>query len=477
MTAYTQEQIAQALMINYKSEIVSNIDRERKPSHQGAISLFNIQGITRNARLHMVYLPREGELIEYQLAPVRVHNSVSNVPSYRNRVQYVQVSMDNKASITDDGRKVVRNSNPYLFGTIFMSKTLQGPSGKIYNNMYNCIEITGFLRLAPVPSQHNNAQLVAAYNKASEDIRKAHAAVKASSQLQGTDLATNQVYRATMEKLYAKYQEDMKALIKAGHVQLTQVYNADDGTIKPTFQLDSEHSDDNPYLDATSMLKNHISYMPTLNIFFGFATINSNASVDDINGDLTTGLRTLGKEDENTEVVSTRAKRQEATRLATISDSFGNQTSLLLRRQDQGYINPRNTNQQGLAEIFNNATANNESVFFRGKYLPVVATKDVGGNANGILRGTIVLDEYTKQQTMSLSSSIEGDVNVFDSLTLDNASEMIGGLDFTSESTDNSEDSMMIDSEDNMMQDDTPVISTPSKNQPKSSGNTNKVIL
>ena len=96
---FTPAQIAQALMINYQSELVSNIDRERSPAHFTVQQLFVLRGETRMSRLHMVYLPKDGELMQYDLAPLRIHNSVSNVLAYRNRLQYIQVSMDNLSLI------------------------------------------------------------------------------------------------------------------------------------------------------------------------------------------------------------------------------------------------------------------------------------------------------------------------------------------------------------------------------------------
>lgn len=430
---YTQEQIAQALMINYKADIVSNIDRERHPSHLLDIQLFAIKGITRFALLHMVYLPREGELVTFNLVALRVHNSVSNVPSYRNRVQYIQVSMDNKAVQTDDKRMIVRNQNPYMFSKVFMPSELTGPSGRVYKNPFNCVDVSGFLRLAPVPAQHNSAAHIKAFNDASLEIRTVHEKLKADALAKGTDLGSNTVYRTAIEKLYAKYQENMKALIMSGHAELSQVLNVDDSSLIPAFKLDSAEESDNPFLNAVGHLRDGISYMPTKNVFFGYARVNSAAVTDDVNTNLSTGLRTLGKDDDTTEESTSRAKRHEATRLATINDSFGNGSTILVRRQDQGYVNPKNTNQLGLAEIFNNATQNNEGLFIRGSYLPVVASKDVGGNANGILRGTVVVNEYTKQQSMSLSSSVEGGTNAFDDINLDNAAELIGGAEFTAE--------------------------------------------
>lgn len=433
MTQVTQEQIAQALMINYKADIIANIDRERHPSHELGLQLFAIDGVSRYAKLHMVYLPREGELVSFCLVALRVHHSVSNVQSYRNRVQYIQVSMDNKATTTDDGRKVIQNQNPYLFNDVFMPLTAVGTDGKTYNNPFNCVDVTGFLRLAPVPAVYNSGPHIEAYNKASEKIRSVHEQLKAQAIASGTDLGSNATYRAAIEKLYAEYQENMKALIADGTVQLAQVLNVADSSLIPAYKLDSSQTNNNPFLNAVGHLSNGISYMPTVNSFFGFARINSSATVDDINPQLTTGLRTLGKDDETTEESTSRAKRQEATRLAVINDSFGNGSSILVRRQDQGYVNPRNTNQLGLAEIFNNATQNDEGLFIRGTYLPIVATKDVGGNSNGILRGTVVIDEYTKQQSMSLSTSSSISSNAFENVSLDNVSELVGGTTFTAE--------------------------------------------
>lgn len=442
---YTQEQIAQALMINYRSDIVSNIDRERTPSHLQDIQLFAIDGITRFARLHMVYLPREGELIEFALIPMRIHNPVSNVPAYRNRVQYIQVSMDTKETMNDEQRMIIRNSNPFILNEVFLPLKKLGKDGVEYNNPYNCLDVTGFFRLAPVPAQYNNASLIQAFNKCSENIRIVHSRLKEEYKTKGIDLSTNIKYREAMDKLYAKYQEDIKSLLASGHVQIAQVINVDDSSLIPGFKLDSSKSSNNPYLDAVGMLQTGISYMPVKNVFFGFAKVNSDATSDDLNSKITTGLRELGRNsDVSEEATNTKAKRNEATRLATINDTFGNSSTILLRRQDQGYINPKNTNQLGLAEIFNNATENNESLFIRGTYLPLVAAEDTGGNTNGILRGTVVISEYTKQQSVSLSSTSEASTSVFNEVNSDNISELVGGLDFSTTSSELQEETSML---------------------------------
>ena len=431
---FTPAQIAQALMINYQSELVSNIDRERSPAHFTVQQLFVLRGETRMSRLHMVYLPKDGELMQYDLAPLRIHNSVSNVLAYRNRLQYIQVSMDNKAVVNDDNRKIVRNSNPFKFDELMASKKTSA-NGNVFNNPYNSAIVTGLLRLAPIPAVHADPKVIAQYNQCSAKIRQVHAALKADADTKGIDLASNTAYRKVMEQLYAQYQANMTALIESGVLALSQVISVADNSLVPALTCDSEMEVENPFFNSVGALQNDISYMPVINEFFGYARVDSDAKADNLNGDLATGLRTLGKDDDTTEESISRAKRQEATRLAYVSDTFGNESSILLRRQDQGYVNPRNPNQSGLAEIFDSATQNNESVFFRGKYLPVVATKDVGGNANGILRGTVVLNEFTRHRSLSVMASIEGSLSSVDDLNLDNVDEFLSKeVNFTADS-------------------------------------------
>ena len=445
---YSASQIAQALMVNYQSELVSNIDRERNPAHFTVQQLFVIRGETRSSRLHMIYLPKDGELQQYDLIPLRIHNSVSNVAAYRNRLQYIQVSMDNKAVVNDDNRKIVRNTNPFKLNELMAPKKA-GKSGNEYSNPYNSAFVTGLLRLAPVPATRANADVIKAYNNCSAKIRQVHAKLKQETEAKGIDLASNTAYRKIMDQLYAQYQADMTTLIETGVLALSQVISVADNGLVPALTCDSEMNMDNPFFDSVSALQHDISYMPVVNEFFGYARIDSDAKADNLNPDMTTGLRTLGKDDDTTEESITRAKRQEATKLAYVSDSFGNESSVLLRRQDQGYVNPRNPNQSGLAEIFDNSTQNNESVFFRGKYLPVVATKDVGGNANGILRGTVVLNEFTRHRVLSVMSSVEGSLSAIDDLNLDNVDEFLSKeVNFTAESNDLDLDTNDLPSED-----------------------------
>lgn len=431
---FSASQIAQALMVNYQSDLVSNIDRERSPGHFTVQQLFVLRGETRMSRLHMVYLPKDGELQQYDLAPLRIHNSVSNVSAYRNRLQYIQVSMDNKAVINDDNRKIVRNSNPFKFDELMAAKKTSS-AGNVFNNPYNSIIVSGLLRLAPIPAIHADPNIIAQYNQCSQQIREVHTALKADAEAKGTDLASNVAYRKVMDKLYAEYQAKMTALIESGVLALSQVISVADNSLVPALTCDSEMQVENPFFNSVDALQHHISYMPVINEFFGYAKIDSDAKSDVLNTELSTGLRTLGRDDDTTEETITRAKRQEATRLGYISDSFGNESTVLLRRQDQGYVNTRNPNQSGLAEIFDSATQNNESVFFRGKYLPVVATKDVGGNANGILRGTVVLNEFTRHRSLSVMASVEGSLSSVEGLNLDNVDEFLSKeVNFTAES-------------------------------------------
>lgn len=405
MTAhtYTQSQIAQALMMNSQSEVIANVDRERNPSHRQVLQFFNIANVTRHAALNMVYLPKEGELQMYKLIPVRVHNSTSNTGAYRNRVQYLQVSMDDKGVVVDPetNQMIVRNSNPAVLN-MFLTESIE-EGGKTYNNPWNTLLASGFFRLVPVPAAYNDEGLIQAFNSCSKDIINAHHYLKARTT---GDLAFNADYQSHMATLYAAYQTQMIKLINAGHLRLAYALSVADGSLVPAITMDSGTKNANPFLRSSVILEK-ASYMPTINEFFGFARVNSEAIADEFNETLTTGIRPLGKEVEGGEETINNSKRTEATKLAIISDTFGNEASVLLRRQDQGYSNPNNQNQLSLAKIFDDATSNNEQLFVTGKYFPIVMSQDAGSSANGLTRPTIVVGEYTKHRTNSNTTSFE----------------------------------------------------------------------
>lgn len=432
--------INQALMANAQTDLVSHVDRERQPGHSIGLQLFICKGQTRMSRLRMVYLTKDYELMEYHLAPLRIHHSVSNVPSYRNRIMYIQVSMDKKEYLNDDGQRVVNNANPFKFDELMSENKTSSATGKVYPNHNNSAIVSGVYRLAPVPAVFADPEIIKQYNLCSRDIMAYHAKAVEQAKEGGYELTTSPAYRKLMDTLYKAYQDRMTTLLTAGVLEVAQVLNVADNNLIPALTADSEMEADNPYFNSKLALREHISFMPTYNHFSGYIRIDSSATADDINPDLATGLRPLGRDGDNAELTSTKAKRQEATRLGHVADSFGNQSSILVRRQDVGYVNPRNPNQQGLAETFMNMTSNNDGLFVTGKVLPVVATKDVGGNANGILRSTVVVSDYTRHRSVSIMSSMDSSLDLngvdLDKLGLDDGVSLTGQQDFSLDTFD-----------------------------------------
>lgn len=432
---YTQAQINQALMMNATSDVIANVDRERHPSHKQVLQVFNIAGVTRHAVLNTVYLPKEGELQTYRLVPMRVHNSTSNTPAYRNRVQYLQVSGDDKGVVVDHetNQSIVRNSNPAVLD-MFLSESIE-EGGKSWNNPWNSLIVSGFFRLVPVPAVYNDASYVKAFNDCSNDIIKAHTILKA--RFPDQDLAFNTEYQSHMATLYKAYQQKLISLINQGIVRLAYALNAADSSLVPSITMDSGIKNANPFLRSASVLTK-ASYMPTVNEFFGYARINSDALVDEFNENLTTGIRPLGKEVEGGEENINNSKRTEATKLAVISDTFGNEASILLRRQDQGYSNPNNQNQISLAKVFDDSTSNNEQLFVTGKYFPIVMSSDAGASANGLTRPTVVVGEYTKHRSNSTINSLEAALgeDVSFSSEEDELSQMLSSAESTLEGFD-----------------------------------------
>lgn len=432
---YSQSLIAQALMINASTEVVSYTDHERQSVHSAVLQLFVVKGETRASRLHTVYLPKEGTLMQYDMAPLRIHNSVSNVDAYRNRLMYMQVGMDDKARETDEEKRLVRNSAPYKFNQL-MSVTSKGQSGKDYANPYNTVFVTGIIRLAPVPSRHNDPMLIQKFNQASLRIRTLHDKL-VSAAADPKALGTNPNYRKIMEMEYEAYLNNMKALINSGEVALAQVISANESSVIPAVTCDSTMELDNPYFNAVYDLKNHISYTPTVNQFYGNIVVDPTLEQDDLNSEITLGLKDMGREEANADgTMSPKAKRQKATLAGVAADSFGNKTSILAIRQDAGYINTRNSSQRGLAETFMDVASNNNSLFISGKLMPMVAQKDVGGSANGILRMTVEVNDYASNRTTSMVSSMDSSLDLSGLDSLDAAAILEGKVDFQIDSKD-----------------------------------------
>lgn len=428
-TQFTKDQISQALMINEVSSVVSNIDRDRAPTHEGTIQLFAIGGITRSATLHQVFLPKEGELKQYKLVQMRYHRSVSKTPAYRNRTQYIQVLMDNKAYTNDEERLVIRNQNPALLNH-FLTPKLE-KSGRVYNNPWNTLFISYFVRTAPLPVDIT-PELISKYNQASYKIRAAHAKAKAEADEKGFDLGTNVTYRKIMEQLWNEYLTTMAQLIQNEEVTIGQVLNVADNSLVPAFTMDSGLDEDNPFTNAVDLLKSEISYMPTINKFFGYAKVNSSAETDDINSELLTGVRPLGREDATD--AGSMAKRKEAMKLSYISDVFGNKTSIPLRRLDQGYISSNGDSSKS-AEIFDAKTSHNEGLWIMGEYVPTVIASGQGNSNSGVLRGTLLVDAYYTDKSASFTGLGETDATALNSASED-IDTLFNQVTFTADQTD-----------------------------------------
>lgn len=429
---FSQAEIAKALMANYQSDVVSNVDRERNPDSEQQLQLFNINNITRNIVLNIVHLPKDKELRIYKLAVLRIHRPQSNVPTYRNRDFWIQVALDERESLNADGRKIINNSNPYYLD-LFLSNNKE-VNGTKYSNPFNSLIVDGYLRTAPVPLEKTDAQVIHRYNKCSEKVITIHNAIKQKEEESGIPVYSNPAYRTSIENAYQEYLQAMEDLINEGLVTITEVLNVADSKLVPALTLDSTMKSANPYLCSVGGHLDHVSYTPVVNKFFGYVAIDSNATKDEASSVVQLGLRSLSNSTKDSELdESTTGGRQEATKLGYISDTYGNETSILLRRQDNGYVSPKNPNSKGLAQIFDEVTQNNEHVFVRGEYLPI----SIGQNSKAT-RGTVIVNSFTKVNSNSIISSttgIDSDTLVFDTV-LDEGEEsqsVSNELTFTSD--------------------------------------------
>lgn len=396
---YTKQIIEQALMLNHSSDHVTAEDRDRLSATSFGIDLFQVPQLTRALELKTVYLPKEGVLTEYRLVPLRLHNPYSNVASYRNRLQYIQVPMDKRARSTNDDRVIINNSNPCVID-VFTKQTMTDAAGKEWTNPLNKLHINGFCRKSVVPTKLES-KFIDAFNSASFRIRSAHAKFEQLAAADGSDLATFDSYRETMEPLYQAYQATMVKLIQDGMIQVTDVLTPYDTGLTPSLGLDSNSKASNPFLCSSTWLAD-ATHIPVANTVHGYIRIDSSAVADDMNNMLKTGVRELSKDENND-----GGGRKESSRIGYISDNFGNLTKILVRHQDRNYVNTKATGSLGSADIFFNSTKNNEVISFKGRYLPYAGHTVEGEAGHGLITGSILIESYDIVKDISLNSSLE----------------------------------------------------------------------
>ena len=393
MSNFTVDMIKQALMINPEIEVRANIDRDRLASHSQILQAF-ITPQTRSTNLRMAYLPKDKPLDIIDVLPVNIHNATSQ-PQYRNRLGYVTSSNRQRIDNNADNSITLHNSNPKMVADI------RATSIGTHNSPWNSMFVIGHFRLTPVPSEINDANCVAAYNAVSAKLIKTHLVLVANLEASGIDVGSSHDYRTHIEPLYEEYQENMMRLIEAGYVSLTQAIVAEPSKIIPALTNNSGANHSNPFMNAREITK-ECSYIPTLNEFFGTASIISSAEHDDMNPELQLGMRDLGKgRGKGEQDDSERGSRKACSRLASVSDSLGNTTTIIVRRMDAGYTS---NNTKSLSESFESNTKNNQTMMIRGKYAPMAMENDSGANTNGLARVSITVDEYRTIPNTSLSA-------------------------------------------------------------------------
>lgn len=394
MSNFTQDMINQALMINPEIEVRANIDRERLASHSQILQAF-ITPQTRSTRLQMAYLPKDRPLDIIDVLPVNIHNSTSQA-QYRNRLAYVTSSNRQRIDINADGSTTLHNSNPK------MVEDIRATSIGNHTNPWNSMFVIGHFRLTPVPAEINDVNCVAAYIAVSAKLIKTHLVLVANLEASGIDVGSSHDYRSHIEPLYAEYQENMKRLIEAGYVSLTQAIVAEPSKIIPALTNNSGSNHASPFMNAREITKG-CSYIPTLNEFFGTASIISSAEHDDMNPELQLGMRDLGNSrNKGEQEDSERGSRKACSRLASVSDSLGNTTTIIVRRMDAGYTS--NTT-KSLSESFESNSKNNQTMMIRGKFTPMAMENATGANTNGLARVSITVDEYRTIPNTSLSAN------------------------------------------------------------------------
>ena len=397
----TKDMVKQALMINEQSEVRSNVDRERPFSHAQVLQTF-INAQTRGLVLRLAYLPKDRQLDIIDLLPVTIHNSTSQ-PAYRNRLGYISVSSRQRVINNEDGTVTLANSNPTMVELIRSTKMAMEEGGKESNNPFNSVFVTGHFRLTPVPADINNPECIKAFNAASDKLIKAHHILVNHCQSKGIDVDSDATYRSKIEPLYVEYQQLMSKLLFAGYAALTQAIVAEESKLIPALTLNSGMNHSSAYLN-TQFVTKKCSFIPVLNEFFGSVSINSSAEHDDLNPQLTTGLRQLNSRNKQEGDTSDRGKRQECSRLAYVHDRLGNPTSVIVRRLDTGYHNTT-SNTKSMAESFESNTANNQNLMIRGSLTPMAIEEGVNASVNGLTRAAIMIDEYRTQANTSLSAN------------------------------------------------------------------------
>ena len=428
MSNITKSMIQQALMINETTEVRANVDRERPFSHAQVLQAF-ISAHTRGTHLQIAYLPKDRQLDVIDLLPVTIHNSTSQ-PAYRNRQGYIVVSNRQRITQNPDGTKTLANSNPAMVKLI-REVSITNETGQVFNNPFNSLMVVGHFRLTLVPSEINDPIHIKAFNACSEKLIKAHYLMVANCEEKGIDVDTDAAYRKAIEPLYADYQNKMAILLNNGYASVTQAIVAEESKLMPALTLNSGINLANPFLNAREITK-ECSFIPTLNEFFGSASVISSADRDDINPALTTGLRSLkGSRNKEEAENSDRGTRQECSRLANVHDKLGNPTSIIIRRLDTGYHNST-SNTKSVAESFESNTANNQNLMIRGSLTPMAIEEGVNASVNGLTRAAIVVDEYRTAANTSLSANSsfinDSDINEINLESMDDVNAIVASV-------------------------------------------------
>lgn len=409
----TNPLVASALLINQKAELVSNIDRERLPQTTAALQFF-ITETTRANVLRQVYLPNDKPLVEYLMAPFLLHDPLSNTASFRNRTNYVICNMNENVSHTDDDMMKVQNNSPYMFKTALTREMKSYRSDKMYPNEANAI-FGGFTSRNVLVPTTLDPNIVSRHNKASQRLVQLHRSFK--ERYPDVDLGTFTQYRKMLEAEYEVYQNELLKMYLEGLLSVTVAQLVSPNSLQYAKLANSGSRSDNPYYDAESVLKQKISRMPSLNMVFGFADIHSDIDVDPVNPDLQLGHRKLSSSEASDPDIASNS-RSETVRYAEIADTFGNKSSILLRRQDQGYVNTRGGDKT-LSQIFFDTTNNNDQIFFVGRYTPTVSASGMNGTVTGLLRPSVVIDHYIKPNiSKGVSQALNGSVDVLDDSSL-----------------------------------------------------------
>ena len=266
----------------------------------------SVQLFRTNTQTHQIaILNSKGKLSTFKLIKMVQNDAYSSIS---NRPVWLAVNSNNAVTErASDGMKLHRNSNCGVVD-LFLTPMLR----EKYANPYNCLLVNSAnIRTALVPTDNPDPQVAAMFAYL---VEKATAIEAADTDEDGKTKA--------LKDLFGKYQANLKKFVAAGALAPSQVLFADDNSVSPVIGMNNTKRSSNPWFDFESLAKTFkFSNLPTQNSVSGFVS----TTLEEPDVDLEVGTRNLS----NT--------RKETSRVATVTDGYGNSSNVIVRVQDLAY--------------------------------------------------------------------------------------------------------------------------------------------